>query len=94
MEIVSAEYGPFGGIHVRVEGQKSDTVITVPNDMSNKDRQELAEWEAKGNVITTHQVVAPADRSNYDAMLDRRMNAALAKGDTDAAFDILLQLQE
>lgn len=94
MEIVSANFTADGNINVVIEDMPEGTSITVPDDVANADRIAVAEWEAEGNTITPYQAVAPVDRSNYDAMLDRRMNTALDAGDTDAAFQILLQKQE
>jgi hypothetical protein len=95
MGIVSANYTEGGYINVVMEDQPADMFISVPDDMTIRERQELAAWEAEGNTITPYVLPPPAgDRSNYDAMLDRRMNAALAEGDTDSAFQILLKRQE
>lgn len=66
----------------------------APRTPPNMDRVELQEWVDAGNGVIEPFVPPPpaADRSNYDAMLERRMDAALAVGDTDSAFQILLQL--
>ena len=51
MKILSAAYDPFGSIIVVVEDQPPDTFICVPDDMENRDRQALAEWQAAGHTI-------------------------------------------
>jgi hypothetical protein len=93
MQIVSAAYDQWGNVIVVYEGHPPDAVITVPADPGNSDYQELLAWEAEGNAITPYKAAVLADHSNYDAMLERRQNAALDAGDTDAAFKILLQRQ-
>ncbi|GAA0613179.1 hypothetical protein [Paenochrobactrum glaciei] len=51
--IESAKYTEQGSIIAVIDGQ----VMVVPDDMSNRHRVMLAEWEAEGNVIEPY--VAP-----------------------------------
>jgi hypothetical protein len=96
MNIVSASYNVFGAIDVVYENMPPNTTVTVPIDPANKDYVEVLAWEADGNTITPYSATAPVavidERQNYDAMLERRAAAAAAKGDTEAAVQILLQL--
>lgn len=54
-QIVSAAYTKHGDIEVVVEetvdGEMVQTTYFVPDDMDNRHRQQLAEWEAEGNTI-------------------------------------------
>ena len=56
MRIVAAEYDQWGQIIVTIEDQPPDMTIWVPDDMANKDRQEVAVWAAQeGNEIKEYQ---------------------------------------
>jgi hypothetical protein len=49
--IESAKYIDETTIEVVIDGVK----IFVPDDMGNRHRQMIAEWEAEGNVITPYE---------------------------------------
>lgn len=63
MIIISAKYSEYGDILVEfsrpdIEGiPQSNITRTVPNDLSNMDRVDVAEWVAAGGVIAPY--VAP-----------------------------------
>ncbi|UZD70888.1 hypothetical protein [Brucella sp. JSBI001] len=52
--IKSAKFNEDGFIVAEIDGE----VLTVPDDMTNRHRAMLAEWEAEGNIITPY--VEPA----------------------------------
>jgi hypothetical protein len=58
--ITSARYTETGLILAVIDGVE----MTVPDDMANRHRAMLAEWEAKGNVITpyTEPTLTPEER--------------------------------
>lgn len=95
-EIITAVYDKGGNIIVTIEDQPPGTSIVVPDDMANMDRQAVAEWEAAGNTITPYLPPPPpfVGRGNYDAMLDRRIEAALAAGDTEGAIQDFIKKGE
>lgn len=45
MEVIG--YNKDGSISIMVDGTK----LSIPDDLSNRDRQAIAEWEAAGNTI-------------------------------------------
>jgi hypothetical protein len=63
MEITSAEWiSPLEdvlSIKAVIDGQE----MIIPDDMGNRHRQEIADWEAIGNVIAPY--VAPAPSKDY-----------------------------
>lgn len=48
-------YTESGSIRVTIDGQE----MTVPDDMGNRDRQMIAEWEAEGNTIPPYVAPSP-----------------------------------
>lgn len=50
MSITNAKYTEYGLIVATLDGQE----MTVPDDMENRHRIMLAEWEAAGNVISAY----------------------------------------
>jgi hypothetical protein len=50
MQITSAKYTENGSIIATIDGQE----MTVPDDMGNRHRVIIAEWEVDGNVITPY----------------------------------------
>lgn len=48
--ITSAKYNEHGSIVATIDGVE----MTVPDDMGNRHRAMLAEWEAEGNTITPY----------------------------------------
>ena len=54
--MVTAAYTQFGGISITYP---DGGVMTFPDDMTNRDRRKLAEWEAQGNVIAPYVVPKP-----------------------------------
>lgn len=80
MEIESATYTERGDIAVVIEGR----TYTVPDDMSNRHRRALAEWEAAGNAIGPY--VAPPPPTD-----EERLDAAFFGSDTGKLlFKVLL----
>ena len=55
MNITSAVFQESGMIEAIIDG----TTVTVPDDMGNRHRQELAEWETAGNEIAHYVPAAP-----------------------------------
>lgn len=74
MEITFANYTENGSIIVVIDGQE----MIVPNDMENRHRIMLAEWEAGGNVIEAYvpEPEAPAVISIPAVTLWERMTEA------------------
>lgn len=61
MEITSAQYTENGSIQVIANGSS----YSVPDDMGNRHRRMLAEWEAEGNTISAY--VAPPKYASAEA---------------------------
>jgi hypothetical protein len=65
----------------------------VPDDPANRFRQQIAAWEAEGNVIAPPPAEAGQfTAQNYRAQQERKMDAAAASGDFATAFSILTDL--
>lgn len=75
-----------GTISVTIDGRHA----TVPNDMSNTDRQLIAEWEAQGNTIPPY--VPPV--IDISAMDQAALNQALAQEGSVVRALALVMLQE
>ncbi|KAB2861241.1 MAG: hypothetical protein F9K43_21645 [Bauldia sp.] len=56
MQIESAGYNEDGTIRAVING----AVYSVPDDLANRDRRAIADWEAAGGVIAPY--VAPVER--------------------------------
>ncbi|MCH4543140.1 hypothetical protein [Ochrobactrum sp. A-1] len=58
--ITSAKYTEYGSIIATIDGVE----MTVPDDMANRHRAMLVDWEAEGNVITpyTEPGLTPEER--------------------------------
>ncbi|NTD85499.1 DUF4376 domain-containing protein [Agrobacterium tumefaciens] len=69
-------YTDSGMIRAELEGAE----LVVPDDMGNRHRQLIAEWEAAGNVIPPFAPPPPEDRA-IDAERDRRISAGFSFGD-------------
>lgn len=50
-------YTQTGSIEATIDGVR----MTIPDDMANRHRQMIAEWEEAGNTIPPHVAPAPAD---------------------------------
>lgn len=61
-------YSKFGYIEVILDG----VTMTVPNDMSNRHRQMIAEWEAEGNTIPPYVEPQSEILAAVDAEAGRR----------------------
>lgn len=57
-----------GMIDAEIDGVR----MFVPDDIENRDRQMIAEWEAKGNLIPPYEAPAPTT-IDVDAERDRRI---------------------
>lgn len=55
MEVIGYENAEHSSIAVIVDGQRT----SVPNDMSNRFRQEIAEWEGTGGIIPPYIEPSP-----------------------------------
>lgn len=55
MEITSAKYTESGSIIAVIDGQ----TLAIPDDMSNRHRAAIAEWEKKGNKIAPYEPPPP-----------------------------------
>lgn len=65
----------------------------VPDDPANRFRQQIAAWEAEGNVIADPPPPPdPFGADNTRAAQKRKMDAAAAEGDFETAFSILTDL--
>lgn len=67
--IESARYTEYGSIIAVIDG----VPMTVPDDMGNRHRQMIAEWEALGNTIAPY-VPPPPSAADVDAERDRRIH--------------------
>lgn len=65
---ITAAFDKFGAITAAIDGQ----VMTVPNDPTNRHRQMLADWEAKGHEIELY-VAPPPLHDDLFAERDRRL---------------------
>jgi len=63
-------YTESGSIRAIFVGNENESV--VPDDMGNRHRQMIADWEAKGNVIPPY-VSAKPNGADVDAERDRRI---------------------
>lgn len=58
MNITEARYADGGTIAATIDGE----VLFVPDDMRNRERQAIAEWEAEGNTIDPAPAPPPPER--------------------------------
>jgi len=82
--IESARYAESGSIIAIIDG----VPMTVPDDMANRHRQMLAEWEAQGNVIEPY-VPPPEPVPSAVSMFQAR--AALLAAGLYEAVDAAIQ---
>lgn len=68
-------YTESGMIKAELEGVE----LVVPDDMGNRHRQLIAEWEVAGNVIPPFSPLPPEDRA-IDTERDRRISAGFSFG--------------
>lgn len=69
--ITSAKFDERGNIIAVIDGK----TLCVPNDMNNSERQQIAEWEKVGNVITPYTApIVDIPKLDMDTL-----NAALAQ---------------
>ena len=81
---MKAQYTEDGMILVTYD---DDTTAYVPDDMENRDRQMLAEWEAEGNVIEPYVAPPPAPYDLAVSDIWGRMTDAEAEA-FDAAMSV------
>lgn len=90
MAIQSAGYDQFGNINVARDGK----TITVPDDMGNRDRQELEDWVDKGNTIAPYVVPAKTEEQlrveAFDAAPEAVDLATRARTATNVQIDAWL----
>ncbi|NNV22096.1 DUF4376 domain-containing protein [Ochrobactrum pseudogrignonense] len=73
--ITSAEYNEHGSIVAVIDGAE----MSVPDDMANRHRAMLAEWEAGGNTIEPYSPPPPS-AADVDAERDRRIAGGFSFG--------------
>jgi hypothetical protein len=79
MNITVHGYTATGAIDATIDGQR----MSVPDDMANRHRQMIAEWEAAGNTIPAY-VAPPAAPPD---LLPYQFRAMLALSGKQAALD-------
>lgn len=67
MEITTAKFTAEGVIIAIIDGQQ----LSVPDEMANLHRQELAEWEAQGNTITPYEAPDPREAFRATASMPK-----------------------
>lgn len=77
--ITNAKYTEQGSVIATIDGLE----MTVPNDMANRHRAMLAEWEAAGNVIEPYAEPEPIDQLTLP-ISKRQMLGVLADMGIDA----------
>lgn len=75
-------YDQAGLIEITIHGAR----ITVPLDQQNRHRQQIAEWEAAGNIIPPYVAPAPS-AAEVNAERDRRIHAGFSFSGKTYAFD-------
>lgn len=91
MDIQSATYTENGSILALTASGS----VSVPDDMTNRLRRGLAEWEAAGNVIAaydppTQQEIDAAQQAELDSLVtEMQRNRSLAKGLAVTLFKLL-----
>lgn len=73
--ITNAEYTEQGSIIATIDGVE----MTVPDDMGNRHRVMLAEWEADGNTIEPYSPPPPSS-ADVDRERDRRIDGGFSFG--------------
>lgn len=73
MDITIHGYTATGAIDATIEGQR----MTVPDDMANRHRQMIAEWEAAGHTIPAYVAPGPS-ADDAKAMIITSIDAATA----------------
>lgn len=76
--ITSAKYTEQGSILAKIDGQE----MTVPDDMGNRHRAALAEWEAAGNSIEPYivPILTPDDlRAQMPPVTKRQLRLTLVR---------------
>ncbi|NIQ01603.1 MAG: hypothetical protein GWM98_15460 [Nitrospinaceae bacterium] len=80
--IASAQFNQGGSIHVTMNDGRA---FDVPDDMKNRHRRQIAEWEAEGNTIAAY--VAPVVTD------DDRIGSAFPLSDREQVlFEVLFEL--
>ncbi len=75
-------YTETGSIEATIDGHR----MTVPDDMANRHRQMIADWEGTGNTIPTYAAALPTP-SDLNAERDRRIAAGFVYGGNVFDFD-------
>lgn len=75
-------YTRFGFIEATIDGLR----VTVPDDMANRHRQMIADWEKAGNTIPAYSPPAPST-ADVNAERDRRIALGFEFGGKNYAFD-------
>jgi hypothetical protein len=68
IKVSDARYTGSGTILALIDGRE----VSIPDDMANRDRRDLAEWEAEGNVIAPYAPPAPTP-ADVHTERDRRL---------------------
>jgi hypothetical protein len=84
---ITARYDDVGTIVVTTDGRRT----VVPDDMSNRYRRKLAEWEAQGNTIAPY--VEPPIKTD-DENDTETLNVALSRKGNVVRALALVTLQE
>lgn len=77
MTIQSAQYTQDGAITASIDGK----TVTIPDNMANRHRMAIAEWEAEGNEIAPASTPSPT-ASDVRAEASRRMQIFLGARDS------------
>jgi len=78
--IESARYAESGSIIAVIDGVQ----MTVPDDMANRHRQMIAEWEAEGNTIEPY-VPPPPTLEDYERAVQALIDATAREKNTRMA---------
>lgn len=68
-------YTESGSIRIEIDGLE----MTVPDDLSNRHRVMIAEWEAEGNTIAPYEA-PPSSPADIDRERDRRISGGFSFG--------------
>ena len=94
MTILTAVFSNFSETQILVTYDDGRPDTNVPNDLSNRDRQEVATWEALPNTITPFVDVAgrvaEAQSIGTQKLIDARNIALISHNETDGSNTFLM----
>lgn len=97
MSILTAVFSNFSETRISVTYDDGRPDANIPNNLGNRDRQEVAEWEALPNTITPFVDVAGrvAEAQNLatQKLIDARNSALITHNETDGSNTFLMDAE-